>query len=179
MKKHKFRQETEAARGGAQIGKKNGPLITPIYQTSTFEVTDLQEQLRATPTDRFYTRNGNPTNTGAEDVIAELEGTDAALIFASGMAAISSSILSVVKAGDHIVAQRDIYGGTIKFLSRWLPKFGVETTFVDVNNIEQHETRDPSQHEDCVHRIADQSNGSRCRSGEDRRVWRASTIWSR
>ncbi len=139
MKKHKFRQETEAARGGAHIGKKNGPLITPIYQTSTFEVTDLQEQLRATPTDRFYTRNGNPTNTGAEDVIAELEGTDAALIFASGMAAISSSILSVVKAGDHIVAQRDIYGGTIKFLSRWLPKFGVETTFVDVNNIDQHE----------------------------------------
>jgi cystathionine beta-lyase/cystathionine gamma-synthase len=139
MKKHKFRQETEAVRGGTSLEKKNGPLSTPIYQTSTFEVTDMQEQLRVTPTDSFYTRYGNPTHTVAENAIAELEGTDAALLFSSGMAAITTSILSLVKAGDHIVAQRDIYGGAIKFLSQWLPKLGVETTFVDTNNIEQHE----------------------------------------
>ncbi len=139
MKKHKFRQETEAVRGGTSLAKKNGPLSTPIYQTSTFEVTDMQEQLRVTPTDSFYTRYGNPTHTVAENAIAELEGTDAALLFSSGMAAITTSILSLVKAGDHIVAQRDIYGGAIKFLSQWLPKLGVETTFVDTNNIEQHE----------------------------------------
>src|ERR1039457_5403321 len=113
MKKHKFRQETEAARGGTDLHKKNGPVTTPIYQTSTLEVTDMQEQLRVTPTDSFYRRYGNPTHTVAENAIAELEGTDAALLFSSGMAAITTSILSLVKAGDHIVAQRDIYGGVI------------------------------------------------------------------
>jgi cystathionine beta-lyase/cystathionine gamma-synthase len=139
VKKHKHRQETEAVHGGTSLEKKNGPLSTPIYQTSTFEVTDMQEQLRATHTDSFYTRYGNPTHTVAENAIAELEGTDAALLFSSGMAAITTSILSLVKAGDHIVAQRDIYGGVTKFLSQWLPKLGVETTFVDTNDIEQHE----------------------------------------
>ena len=138
MKKHEFHQETEAVRGGTSLHKKNGPLATPIYQTSTFEVTDSQEQLRATDTDQFYTRYGNPTHTVVENAIAELEGTDAALLFSSGMAAITTSILALVKAGDHIVAQRDIYGGVTKFLSQWLPKLGIETTFVDTNDIEQH-----------------------------------------
>lgn len=139
MKKHEFHQETEAVRGGTSLHKKNGPVATPIYQTSTFEVTDSQEQVHATETDRFYTRYGNPTHTVAENAIAELEGTDAALLFSSGMAAITTTILSLVKAGDHIVAQRDIYGGVTKFLSQWLPKLGIETTFVDTNDIEQHE----------------------------------------
>jgi cystathionine beta-lyase/cystathionine gamma-synthase len=138
-KKHQFRQETEAVRGGTDLSKKNGPLTTPIYQTSTFEVTDMQEQLRVTPTDSFYTRYGNPTSTVAEKAIAELEGVDAALLFSSGMAAITTSFLSLLQAGDHVVAQRDIYGGVIKFLSQWLPKLGIETTFVDTNDIEQHE----------------------------------------
>jgi cystathionine beta-lyase/cystathionine gamma-synthase len=139
MKKHEFRQETEAVRAGTDLSKKNGPLSTPIYQTSTFEVTDMQEQVRVIPTDSFYTRYGNPTHTVAENAVAELEGTDAALLFSSGMAAITTSFLSLVKAGDHIVAQRDIYGGVIKFLSTWLPKLGIETTFVDTNDVEQHE----------------------------------------
>jgi cystathionine beta-lyase/cystathionine gamma-synthase len=139
MKRHQYRQETEAVHGGTSLTKKNGPLSTPIYQTSTFEVTDMQEQLRVTSTDSFYTRCGNPTHTVAENAIAELEGTDAALLFSSGMAAITTSFLSLVKAGDHIVAQRDIYGGVTKFLSQWLPQLGIETTFVDTNDIEQHE----------------------------------------
>jgi cystathionine beta-lyase/cystathionine gamma-synthase len=139
MKKHQLRQETEAVRGRASLAKKNGPLSTPIYQTSTFEVTDMQEQVRVTSTDSFYTRYGNPTHTVAENAIAQLEGTDSALLFSSGMAAITTSILSLVKAGDHIVAQRDIYGGVTKFLSQWLPKLGIETTFVDTNDIDQHE----------------------------------------
>src|SRR5436190_10449444 len=81
MSKHKHRQETEAVRGGADLSKKNGPLTTPIYQTSTFEVTDNEQQLRATHSDRFYTRYGNPTHTVTESAIAQLEGTDAALLF--------------------------------------------------------------------------------------------------
>ena len=139
MKPHKRRQETEAVRGGTDLGKKNGPLATPIYQTSTFEVTDSDEQVRATTTDRFYTRYGNPTHTVAESSVAELEGADGALLFASGMSAITTSILALLKSGDHVVAQRDIYGGATKFFSQWLPKLGIETTFVDTTEYDQHE----------------------------------------
>src|SRR5262245_20366317 len=109
MKSDRYRGETQAVRGGTNLDKKNRPLATPIYQTSTFEVTDSDEQLRATHTDHFYTRYGNPTNTVVENAIAGLEGADAALVFASGMTAITTTVLSLVKSGDHIVAQRDIY----------------------------------------------------------------------
>jgi cystathionine beta-lyase/cystathionine gamma-synthase len=138
MKRHKFRPETESVRGAADLEKRNAPMAQPIYQTSTFQVTDSDEQLRATSTDMFYTRYGNPTHTAVESAIAELEGADAALLFASGMGAITTSILSLVKTGDHIVAQRDIYGGVTKFLSTWLPKLGIETTFVDTTDYDQH-----------------------------------------
>jgi cystathionine beta-lyase/cystathionine gamma-synthase len=136
MKKH--HPETEAVRGAANLEKKNGPLATPIYQTSTFEVTDNDEQLRATHTDHFYTRYGNPTNTVAEKTISSLEGVDAALTFSSGMGAITTTLMALLKTGDHVVAQRDIYGGVNKFLSQWLPKMGIETTFVDTTDYEQH-----------------------------------------
>jgi cystathionine beta-lyase/cystathionine gamma-synthase len=138
MKRKFERQETQATRGAANLEKKNGPLATPIYQTSTFEVTDNDEQLRVTGSDSYYTRYGNPTNTVAEKTVAELEGVDAALTFASGMGAITTTIMALLQAGDHIVAQRDVYGGTHKFLSQWLPKLGVATTFVDTTEYEQH-----------------------------------------
>ncbi len=139
MKRHPFHPETKAVRGGEDLEKRNAPLAQPIYQTSTFQVTNSDEQVRATSTDMFYTRYGNPTHTAVEKRIAELEGTDAALLFASGMNAITTSILALVKAGDHIVAQRDIYGGVTKFLSSWLPRLGIETTFVDTTDYDQHE----------------------------------------
>src|SRR5437588_12116811 len=103
MRRHENRQETEAVRGGEDLGKNNAPMAQPIYQTSTFQVTDSDQQLRATHTDMFYTRYGNPTHTAVEARIAELEGTDAALLFASGMTAINSSILSLVTNGDLMV----------------------------------------------------------------------------
>src|SRR5947208_10404580 len=138
MKRHKFHPETESVHGAESLDKRNAPLAQPIYQTSTFQVTDSDQQLRAASTDMFYTRYGNPTHTAVESRIAELEGADAALLFASGMNAITTSIMALVKAGDHIVAQRDIYGGVTKFLSMWLPKLGVETTFVDTTDYAQH-----------------------------------------
>jgi cystathionine beta-lyase/cystathionine gamma-synthase len=138
MKRNSHHSETSAVRGAADLEKKNGPLGTPIYQTSTFEVTDNDEQVEATGSDRYYTRYGNPTNTVAENTIAKLEGTDAALTFASGMGAITTTLMALLKNGDHIVAQRDIYGGVTKFLSQWLPKMGIETTFVDTTEYEQH-----------------------------------------
>jgi cystathionine beta-lyase/cystathionine gamma-synthase len=138
MKGHRHCQETEAVHGGAGLDKKNGPLATPIYQTSTFEVTDNEQQLRATTTDMFYTRYGNPTHTVVESAVAELEGVDGALLFASGMASITTTLMALLESGDHIVAQRDIYGGGTKFLSSWLPRFGIETTFVDTTEYDQH-----------------------------------------
>jgi len=138
MKPNSHRTDTKAVRGGVDLEKKNGPLATPIFQTSTFEVTDNEEQLRVTPTDQFYTRYGNPTNTVAEKRVAELEGVDAALTFASGMGAITTTILALLKSGDHIVAQRDIYGGVTKFFTQWLPKLGIETTFVETTSHEAH-----------------------------------------
>jgi cystathionine gamma-synthase len=138
MKRHSQHSETKAVRGAADLEKKNGPLGTPIYQTSTFQVTDNEEQVRLTGSDHYYTRYGNPTNTVAETTIAELEGMDGALTFASGMGAVTTTIMALLKSGDHVVAQRDIYGGVNKFLSQWLPKMGIETTFVDTTDYDQH-----------------------------------------
>jgi cystathionine beta-lyase/cystathionine gamma-synthase len=138
MKRRSQHSETKAVHGAADLEKKNGPVATPIYQSSTFEVTDNDEQVRVTRTDHHYTRYGNPTNTVAEKTIAELEGMDAALTFASGMGAVTTTIMALLKSGDHIVAQRDVYGGVNKFLSQWLPKMGIETTFVDTTEYDQH-----------------------------------------
>ena len=138
MKRQNHRAETKAVRGAADLEKKNGPMAIPIYQTSTFQVTDNEEQLRVTGSDHYYTRYGNPTNTVAEKTIAQLEGIDAALTFASGMGAITTTIMALLRSGDHVVAQRDIYGGAHKFFSQWLPKLGIETTFVNTTEYDQH-----------------------------------------
>jgi cystathionine gamma-synthase len=138
MKRRNRRPETAAVRGASHLEKKNGPVAPLIYQTSTFEVTDNDEQQRVTSTDRYYTRWGNPTITAAEETIAAIEDVDAVRVFASGMGAITTTIMALLKAGDHIVAQRDIYGGVMKFLSGWLPKMGIETTFVDTTDYSQH-----------------------------------------
>ena len=138
MKQRKRRPETAAVRGASEMEKRNGPVAPEIYQTSTFEVADNEEQIRVTTTDRYYTRWGNPTITLAEQTVAALEGTETALVFASGMGAITTTILSLLKAGDHIVAQRDLYGGVTKFFSEWLPKLGIETTLVDTTEYEQY-----------------------------------------
>lgn len=131
--------ETAAVRGAADLEKKNGPVTPPIYQTTTFEVTDNEEQQRVTSTDRYYTRWGNPTITAAEETMSAIEGVEAARVFASGMGAITTTILGLLRAGDHVVAQRDIYGGVTKFLSEWLPRVGIETTFVDTTDYAQQE----------------------------------------
>jgi cystathionine beta-lyase/cystathionine gamma-synthase len=139
MKRRNRHSETSAVHGAADLKKKNGPVSPPIFQTSTFEVTDNEEQQRVTGTDRYYTRWGNPTVTVVEETLAEIEGTEGARVFASGMGAITSTVLALLKTGDHIVAQRDIYGGVTKFFSEWLPKVAIETTFVDTTNYEQYE----------------------------------------
>jgi cystathionine beta-lyase/cystathionine gamma-synthase len=74
----------------------------------------------------------------AEQAVAEIEGVEAARTFASGMGAITTTVMALLKTGDHIVAQREIYGGVAKFFSEWLPRLGMETTFVDTTDYEQY-----------------------------------------
>ncbi|GAB4170086.1 MAG: cystathionine gamma-synthase [Rhodocyclaceae bacterium] len=80
---------------------------------------------------RYYTRYGNPTNARCERLLARLEGCEAALLFASGMGAISSAVLSQVSSGDHVVAQASHYMGTTRLLTELLPRFGVRVSLVD------------------------------------------------
>jgi cystathionine beta-lyase/cystathionine gamma-synthase len=84
-----------------------------------------------------YTRWWNPTNQAAESKIADLESAQNALLFSSGMAAITSAILTIVRPGDHVVSMRDVYGATFEFMSGFLPKINVEVTFVDANHLEE------------------------------------------
>ncbi len=88
----------------------------------------------------LYSRHWNPSNKHLSQALASMEGSESALVTASGMAAISSAIMQVCKAGDEIVASRTIYGGTYAFLKNFLPQFGIHTKFVNSNNKKQVES---------------------------------------
>ena len=106
----------------------------PIHQTTTFLAKDDEafSHMAATPRhDRYYTRDGNPTVTRVETVVAALEGGESALLTASGMGAISTAVLALVTKGDHVIAQRNHYMGTTQLLDRMLPRFGIDVTLVD------------------------------------------------
>jgi methionine-gamma-lyase len=87
----------------------------------------------------LYSRHWNPTNFGLSKALAAMEGTAAAWVTGSGMAAITNAILQVCNAGDHIVATRTSYGGTFAFMKNWLPKYNIEVSFVDTCNLEEVE----------------------------------------
>ena len=109
-------------------------IVPPIYQASTFafEEADAMAQAAQTPRfETFYTRYGNPNQGDVARVVASLEGAEAALVAASGMGAISTLALSLLNAGDHVVAQRIIYAGTRALLNDTLSRFGVSVTYVD------------------------------------------------
>ncbi len=106
----------------------------PIHQTAPFRASsdDEFEQMSNTPRhNRNYTRDGNPTFTRVEAVLTALEGAEAALLTASGMGAISTTVLALLSAGDHVIAQRTHYMGTAQLLATVLPRFGVTVTLVD------------------------------------------------
>ena len=114
----------------------------PIYQTATFGAEDAEEFARAAVDRRghdFYTRYGNPNHAQVAAVVAELEGTEAAMVTASGMAALTTAVLALVSAGDHVVGQKSTYGGTASVLMNLLPRLGVETTLVDQTDVEAFE----------------------------------------
>ena len=124
--------ETQAAIAGRE--QAGGSLAPPLWATTAFSSIDPAEAAQSassTRPTRFYTRYGNPTINAFEQAIASLEGAEAALAFGSGMGAIASTVLALCSQGDHVVAQRQLYGGTLFFLQTVCPRFGIEVTFVD------------------------------------------------
>lgn len=113
-----------------------GPVVPPIYQTSTFQFEDAAQGAALFKGEKqgyIYTRMKNPTVEAMENAIADLEGGHKALGCASGMAAISTVFTALLKAGDHVVCSKSVYGPTSTILATIFSKFGVEVSFVDTD----------------------------------------------
>ena len=119
------RVDTLAVHAGSAHDSPAGAIVTPIFQSSTFEYPSGDRALR-------YTRYGNnPTQEAVQRKVAALEGAEACLALASGMAAIATGILSTCGAGDHIVAAPALYGGTHALLGRELPRLGIDVSYAE------------------------------------------------
>ena len=117
-----------------------GTLAMPIYQTSTFIFDSAEQGGRRFALEEagyIYTRLGNPTTTVLENKLAALEEGEAGIAMSSGMGAISSTLWTVLKAGDHVVTDKTLYGCTFALMNHGLTRFGVEVTFVDTSNLEE------------------------------------------
>lgn len=116
----------------------DGTVAPAIYYSATFRAQDSAEfaDMAGTPRHpRYYTRYGNPVHERVKKVMAELEGTETALVTGSGMGAIATTILALVSAGDHVIAQTRHYMSTAKIMDEMLPRFGVEVTLVEQADI--------------------------------------------
>ena len=137
MSTNKF--ATNALHAGHDTTKNAGTRAVPIYQTTSyvFNNSDHAANLFGLAEAGFiYTRLNNPTNDILEQRLAKLEDGIGAVVTASGTAAISTALLTLLKAGDHIVASNSLYGGTYNLLNVTLPRLGITTTFVDPSNPE-------------------------------------------
>jgi len=118
------------------------PVNVPIYQTSTFEVADAAELAELLAFERpghSYSRHSNPTHHALEEALAELEGAEAALVTASGMAAMHGVVLSLLRSGDELVVPRAVYGGMIGLISSILDRSGIGHRSVDTTDLAQVE----------------------------------------
>lgn len=125
---------TNALHAGHDVSQNSGTRAVPIYQSTAYVFNDSDHAANLfalAETGNIYTRINNPTNDILEQRLAALEGGIAAVVTASGTSAIATSLLTLLKAGDHIVASSSLYGGTYNLLSVTLPRHGITTTFVD------------------------------------------------
>ena len=137
-----FKFETLQLHAGQVVDATTKSRAVPIYQTTSFVFEDTQEGAELFALQKagnIYTRITNPTTSAFEERIAALEGGVGALATASGMAAITYTILALAHAGDHVVAASTIYGGTFNLLKETLPRYGITTTFVDIDNLDEVE----------------------------------------
>ena len=128
---------TQALHAGHDVTANGGTRAVPIYQTTSyvFNNSDHAANLFSLKELGFiYTRLNNPTNDILQQRLAAIEGGVGAVVFASGTAAISTGLLTLLKAGDHIVASSSLYGGTYNLLKVTLPRLGITTTFVNADN---------------------------------------------
>jgi methionine-gamma-lyase len=128
LRKKRQGDATLAIHAGQQRFRVGGPVGTSVARTSTFTFASTEEMklwAEGKSSAYIYTRYGNPTLTIAEEKIAALEGAEAAVVTSSGMAAISSALLSLLRAGDEMIATRQLYGGTYRLMRDVLPRYGI------------------------------------------------------
>lgn len=116
-----------------------GALAVPIYQTSTFVFDSAEQGGRRFALEEegyIYSRLGNPTTAVFEEKIAALEGGEAAVATSSGIGAITSTLWTLLKAGDHVIADKTLYGCTFAYLNHGIAKYGVEVEFIDTSDLE-------------------------------------------
>ena len=134
---------TNALHAGHDVTKNGGTRAVPIYQTTSYVFNDSNHAANLFSLKELgfiYTRLNNPTNQILQDRLAAIEGGIGAVVFASGTAAISTGLLTLLKAGDHIVASSSLYGGTYNLLNVTLPRLGITTSFVDASNPDNFRT---------------------------------------
>ena len=137
MSNQNFSKATNALHAGHDTTQTSGTRAVPIYQSTSyvFKDTDHAANLFSLAELGFiYTRLNNPTNQILQERLAAIEGGVGAVVFASGTAAISTGLMTLLKAGDHIVASSSLYGGTFNLLNVTLPRLGITTTFVDASD---------------------------------------------
>jgi O-acetylhomoserine (thiol)-lyase len=139
MADHRFKPETLAIHAGQIPDAATGARALPIYQTTSFVFDSADHAASLFNLQTFgnvYSRLSNPTVAALEERVAALEGGRAAVASASGMAAEAMALMTILQAGDHVVAAGALYGGTVTMLAVNLAKFGIETTFVDATKPE-------------------------------------------
>lgn len=132
----RLRDATLAIHAGEEHAGVNGPVVPPVARTSNFTFASAEEMKRwaeGKSSAYIYTRYANPTLAVAERKIAALEGAEAAVVAASGMAAISSALLAVLRAGDEVIATRQVYGGTYRLMRDVFPRFGIVVRHVEAD----------------------------------------------
>ena len=137
MGKDKQKPATTAITAGRDDSGALAPSLAPATTWSSSGLEESHRQANAIHETKNYSRYANPTVEAFEHAIAELENTQAALAFASGMGAVSSVVLALCSTGDHIVAQRNCYAGTLAFLNGPCARLGIDVTFVDGRNAQE------------------------------------------
>jgi len=129
--------ETQAIHAGRINDEQFGSLATPLYQTSTFIFENAEQGAKRFAGEEegfIYSRLGNPTTRQLEMRVAAMEGMEDAAATATGMAAVSGALLANLSAGDHLISSKAVYGCSFALMSHMLTKFGIEVTFVDMED---------------------------------------------
>lgn len=135
--------DTLAVHAGEEADPTTGALRLPLHMATTFKLPPFGGKLFDALTlgsprgPHAYTRWSNPTVRGLEDRLAALEGTEAALVTATGMAAVSALCFTLLSAGDHLIASEVCYAGSVELFGLHLPRFGIEVSLVDTSDVEQ------------------------------------------